>query len=348
MLDLVDIPAGLIFLRDDRTGRRWHIDLPPFRLARYPVTRPDGLPRTDISWYESVALCNQLSKDAGLSPAYTIDGENVHWDTTSTGYRLPTEAEWQHACTAGTPAYRYGPLDDIAWHATKPRTRPHQPPLGLPHQLQGYPHKSPGGNPPPHQITGSCVVCVGVSGRARHDGRAITPARRRTAGPPVRIGSSTVRTRIAPRGRAPGNPFDLPAVGIYVLSPRRHPRRPRCCPPPPAPATGPFCRPHPVYPPAGALWEATAYPSAAVMHGGFSKPRGGQAHHHPGQWLSYRGVPAGCTAWRRCRARCGAGVSGAPTAAGGSASGRHFSGTMRKFPSEVPPNRTRKYGRRAR
>ncbi|MFG1909400.1 formylglycine-generating enzyme family protein [Kribbella sp. NPDC048928] len=116
MLDLVDIPGGLLFLRDDRVGRRWHVDVPAFRLGRYPLTR-DGLPLTGVSWYGAVALCNQLSEEAGLPVAYAIDGELVEWDAASPGYRLPTEAEWQHACTAGTPAYRYGPLDKIAWYA---------------------------------------------------------------------------------------------------------------------------------------------------------------------------------------------------------------------------------------
>jgi sulfatase modifying factor 1 len=117
MQSMVDIPAGTIALRDDRVGTRWQVDVGAFRLARYPLADPDGLPLTGLSWYDAIALCNQLSAEAGLAPAYVIDGVDVTWSADSDGYRLPTDAEWQYACTAGTPAYRYGPLDDIAWYA---------------------------------------------------------------------------------------------------------------------------------------------------------------------------------------------------------------------------------------
>ncbi|WP_432893276.1 formylglycine-generating enzyme family protein [Kribbella sp. CA-245084] len=121
---LVDIPAGLVFLRDDRVGRRWHVDVPAFRLARYPVTVGD-VPLTGVSWYDAVALCNQMSADAGLPVAYEISGSDVSCDWASPGYRLPTDAEWQWACTAGVPAYRYGELDEIAWYAENSDGRTH-------------------------------------------------------------------------------------------------------------------------------------------------------------------------------------------------------------------------------
>lgn len=123
-MDLVEIPAGLIFLRDDRVDRRWHVELPAFRLGRYPVVVGET-PLTGVSWYDAVALCNQMSADAGLPVAYEISGSDVSCDRTSPGYRLPTEAEWQWACTAGTPAYRYGELDEIAWYSGNSGGRPH-------------------------------------------------------------------------------------------------------------------------------------------------------------------------------------------------------------------------------
>jgi formylglycine-generating enzyme required for sulfatase activity len=148
---MVLIPAGS-FLMGSRSGRDeekavHRVDVEAFLIDQHEVTQAEfervgkaealsnpshfqgaDLPVEQVTWPQAARYCNGRSRLEGLTPCYNEDTGACDFE--ASGYRLPTEAEWEYACRAGTTSdYSFGSesrrLADFAWFADNAARKTH-------------------------------------------------------------------------------------------------------------------------------------------------------------------------------------------------------------------------------
>ena len=138
-IEMVVVPPGTFIMgASPGDGEAISNEFPAHQVT---LTNPFYMGRTEVT--QAVWLAEMGSNPSYFTGNLQRPVEKVSWNTiqpflTQNGLRLPTEAEWEYACRAGTTSSRYGVLTDIAWYTSNSGSATHAVATKLPNALGLY------------------------------------------------------------------------------------------------------------------------------------------------------------------------------------------------------------------